>query len=107
MNPEDLKYPKRPKMDPELMNPDYLKINPKCLKNQRKKHRTSTNLPPTSGKSSPIKHVGFAYNWFQCAYHKNWEIWISFRYTSNNYTSKGPNCDICMATKKKAINLAN
>ena len=36
MNPEDLKYPKRPKMDPELMNPDYLKINPKCLKNQRK-----------------------------------------------------------------------
>ena len=57
--------------------------------------------------TTPIKHVGFVYNWFQCAYHKNLEIWISFKKTSNNYTAKGPNCDICMATKKKAINLAN
>ena len=47
MNPEDLKYAKRPKMNPELMNPEYLKtISQMSEKKTREKNTERPQIDP-------------------------------------------------------------
>ena len=46
MNPEDLKNPKRPKMDPELMNPEYLKTISQMSEKTREKNTERPQIDP-------------------------------------------------------------
>ena len=55
MNPEDLKYAKHPKMNPELMNPKYLKTISQMSEKPEKKTQNVHKLTPNVRKKFTYK----------------------------------------------------